>query len=105
MEPHRILHRGLIAQPFFRHDMEQYRPLHLQYIFQGGQQMLEVMSIDRSGIPEPELFEEQPWKDRSLGQLFSPTGPLLDVLTDMGDFPQQLPCFLPHPVIKVRSEE
>ena len=104
MEPHRILHRRLIAQSFFRNDMEQHRPLHFQHIVQGGQQMLEVVSVNRPHIPEPKLFKEQPWKDRSLGQLFSPAGPLLHVLPDMGNLPQQLPRFLTHLGIKLTGE-
>ena len=104
MEPYRILHRRLIAQPFFRNDMEQHRPLHLQHVFQGRQQVLEVMSFNRSRIPEPKLFKKQPGKDCSLGQLFSPASQLLYVRSDMGDFPQQLPCFLPHLGIKLTGE-
>src|SRR5688572_11772076 len=84
--------------------MEQYRALHLQHIVQGWQQMLEVMAIDRPHILESKLFKKKPWEDRSLGQLFSPTGPLLHVRSDMGNLPQQLPCFLPHLAVKLSGK-
>ena len=87
MEPHGIFYCRFIAQPLFRNDMEQHRPLHLQNIFQGGQQILEFMSVNRPRIPESKLFKEQPGKDRALGQLFSPASQLLHVLPDVGDFP------------------
>ena len=66
--------------------------------------MLKVMSVDRPCISEPELFKEQPRKNRALGQLFSTASPLLHVLPDMGNLPQQLPCFLPHLGIKLPGE-
>jgi hypothetical protein len=84
--------------------MEQHRPLHLQHIFQGGQQMFEVVSVNRPRIPEPKLFKEQPREDRALGQLFSPASQLLHLLPDVGDFPQQLPCFLAHLGVKIPGQ-
>src|SRR5262245_48219255 len=66
--------------------------------------MLEVVSVNRPRIPESKLFKEQPRKDSSLGKLFSSAGPLLYILTDMGDFPQQLACFLSHLVIKITGD-
>ena len=104
MEPDRILHRRFIAQPFFRNDVEQDRPLHFQGIFQGGQQMLEVMSVDRSRISEPQLFEKQPRKNRPLGQFFGPACQLLHIRSDVGNLPQQLPGFLPHFGVKLSGE-
>ena len=66
MEPNRILLRRAVAQAFFRYYMQQDGALHLEHIFQCRQQMLEVMTVDRAGVPDSQLLEEQSGQDGAL---------------------------------------
>src|SRR6476660_7894758 len=88
MEPYRVFLGRLIAQALLRDDMKENRPSHLEHVLEGRKQMLEVMAVDWTGVAESQFFEEQPWEDGSLGQLFRSPGQLLDVVSDVRDFPQ-----------------
>ena len=88
MEPHRILHRRLIAEALLGDHVEQHRPLHLQYVFQGRQEVLEVVAVDRTGVLETQFLEQEAGKNRPLRQLLSPAGDLLDFEADVGNLAQ-----------------
>ena len=87
MEPDRVLYGRLITQSLFRDDMEQDRAFHLENIFQGGQEMFEVMPVDRAGIAESELFKQQAGQNRALRQLFGTPREFLDIRPDMRNLP------------------
>ena len=47
-----------VALPLYRADMDKYRALHGPHMLKNGNELLQVMPVNRTEIPEPEVLEE-----------------------------------------------
>ena len=104
VEPHGVLHGGLVAEPFLRDHVQQRGAPQLEHVFKGGEEMLKIVAVDRPHIAEAQLLEQQSLEDDALGQFLRPVGDLRDRLTDAGDGAQELPGLLLDAGVKLPGE-
>ena len=70
-----------VALTLLRHDMDQDRPvLHGAHIAQNGEQMIEIVAVDRADIIEAELLEQRAAGPEAAGEFLGARRPLLPAL-------------------------
>ena len=75
-----LIFRRLVALALLGHDMDQHRAILVKFanVLQDGQQMFQVMAVDRPDIEEAHLLEQGAAGDHAAGIFLGPFGDGLD---------------------------
>ena len=71
---HRVGFGQLVALSFFGDDVQELRPRKLLQVLQGGNQRVEVVTVNRADVVEAEFFEQRAGAQQSLDVAFDTVG-------------------------------
>ena len=70
MEGNRIFFGGLIAAPFFGHDVQELRAFQVAHVFQRIDQTEHIVAVDRADVVKAQLFKQRAWHDHAFDMFF-----------------------------------
>src|SRR5690606_24236760 len=95
-----------VALALHRNAMKNLRPLDALEVVQNGDQVIDIMTIDRSEIPEVQRFKEVALaEERCLDSVLYLRYDLLGVLTELRQLPKKIPNFVLEFIVRPRRRD